>query len=109
MDQHVTVSPDVDGVRVITCAGEFDQDTLEPLRQAIADALADPVRTIVLNVSEITFADSSTLNELIRLRRTGRPMVLAGPLNPQMARLFELTSADQIFTIAESVEAALTL
>ncbi|MFI5762436.1 MULTISPECIES: STAS domain-containing protein [unclassified Streptomyces] len=109
MEQHVKVSPDVDGVRVITCAGEFDQDTLEPLRQAIAGALADPVDTIVLDVSEVAFADSSMLNEMLRLRRTGRPLVLAGPLNPQMARLFELTSADQIFTIADSVEAALTL
>ncbi|MFE9561976.1 STAS domain-containing protein [Streptomyces sp. NPDC006487] len=105
----MTVSPDIDGARVITCTGEFDQDTLEPLRQAIAGALADPVRTIVLDVSTITFADSSMLNELIRLWRTGRPMVLAGPLNPQMARLFELTSADQLFVIADSVEAALTL
>ncbi|WP_327302802.1 STAS domain-containing protein [Streptomyces sp. NBC_01298] len=103
------VRPDIDGVRVITCSGEFDQDTLEPLRQAVAGALADPVRTIVLDVSGITFADSSMLNELIRLWRTGRPMVLAGPLNPQVARLLELTSADQLFTVVGSVEVALTL
>ncbi|MFI5761929.1 STAS domain-containing protein [Streptomyces sp. NPDC051563] len=109
MEPSVTVSPDIGGVRVITCAGEFDQDTLEPLRQAIAEALADPVRTIVLDVSAITFADSSMLNELIRLRHAGRPLVLAGPLNPQMARLFELTSTYQIFTIVDGVDAALAL
>ncbi|MFJ6797197.1 STAS domain-containing protein [Streptomyces sp. NPDC091268] len=105
----MTVAPDVDGVRVISCTGEFDQDSLGPFRQAVADALADPVRTIVVDVSPITFADSSMLNELIRLRNSGRPLILAGPLNPQMARLFELTSADQIFTVVDGIEAARAL
>lgn len=30
MEQNVTVGPDIDGIRVITCTGEFDQETLEP-------------------------------------------------------------------------------
>ncbi|MGW7314499.1 STAS domain-containing protein [Streptomyces sp. NPDC054854] len=110
MEQRVTVLPDIDRVRVITCGGEYDQDTLEPLRQATTEALADPsVRAIVLDVSAVAFADSSMLNELVRIRRTGRPLVLAGPLPPQLARLFELTSARQIFTIVDSVDAARAL
>ncbi|MFF3215649.1 STAS domain-containing protein [Streptomyces sp. NPDC002886] len=106
----MTGSPDVEGVRVITCAGEFDQDNLEPLRQAWTQAVADPaVLRIVLDVSAVSFADSSMLNEMIRLRRADTDLVLAGPLSPQMERLFELVSAHQIFTIADSVEAARTL
>ncbi len=107
MKQLVTVAPDADGVRVITCAGEFDQDTLEPLRKAAGQAADDPaVRLIVLDVSGVTFADSSMLNEIIRLRRTGRPLVLAGPLSHQLDRLFELTQAHQLFTVTDGVEAA---
>ncbi|MFD7027874.1 STAS domain-containing protein [Streptomyces sp. NPDC059917] len=110
MEQHVTVLPDVDDVRVITCIGEFDQDTLEPFRRAVAQATADPApRMIVLDISQITFADSSMLNEMLRLRHTGRPLVLAGPLPQRLARLFELTAADQVFTITASLEHARAL
>ncbi|MFF1414773.1 STAS domain-containing protein [Streptomyces sp. NPDC058289] len=110
MEQVVTALPDHDGVRVIFCAGEFDQDSLDPFSQAAEEAVADPtVRRIVLDLSQVAFADSSMLNELVRLRRTGHPLVLAGPLAPQLSRLFELTSAHQIFTITDSIDEARAL
>ncbi|WP_406052096.1 STAS domain-containing protein [Streptomyces virginiae] len=107
MEQLVLVHPEPDGVRVITCSGEFDADTLEPFRQACAQAAADPhVHWIILDVTRIAFADSSMLNELIKVLRTGRRLVLAGPLPHQLDRLFDLTSAHQLFTITDKVEAA---
>ncbi|WP_405704966.1 STAS domain-containing protein [Streptomyces xanthophaeus] len=109
MEHHVEVRPDEDGVRVIVCVGEFDQDTLEPLRTSGARAAADPaVRRIVLDVSQVAFADSSMLNEMLLLLRTGR-LVLAGPLPPQLSRLLDLTQARDLFPIADSVEAASSL
>ncbi|WP_392895587.1 STAS domain-containing protein [Streptomyces sp. LN699] len=107
MEQEVLVLPDEgDGVRVIACVGEFDQDTLEAFREAGNPAAADPtIRRIVLDVSRLTFADSSMLNEMLRLLRSGR-LVLAGPLPPSLERLFELTGAGLLFPAAESVEAA---
>ncbi|MFF3214482.1 STAS domain-containing protein [Streptomyces sp. NPDC002886] len=110
MEQLVTVLPDAEGVRVIACAGEFDQDTLEPFDRAVDLAVADPaVRTIVMDLSQVTFADSSMLNALIRLRRCDSRLILAGPIPARLARLFELTSADQIFTIVDRVDAARAL
>ncbi|MCX4776164.1 STAS domain-containing protein [Streptomyces sp. NBC_01264] len=110
MEQLVTVLPDVEGVRVIACAGEFDQDTLEPFSRAVDLAVADPtVRTIVVDVSQVTFADSSMLNALMCLRGTGSRLILSGPIPARLARLFELTSAGQIFTIVDSVDAARAL
>ncbi|MFI5761077.1 STAS domain-containing protein [Streptomyces sp. NPDC051563] len=110
MEELVTVLPDVEGVRVIACAGEFDQDTLDPFSRAADLAVADPtVRTIVVDLSRVTFADSSMLNALIRLRRTATPLVLAGPIPARLARLFELTSAGQIFTIVDGLDAARAL
>ncbi|MFJ5812263.1 STAS domain-containing protein [Streptomyces sp. NPDC093093] len=107
MQQQVLVLPDEgDGVRVIACVGEFDQDTLEAFREAGNPAAADPsVRRIVLDVSRLTFADSSMLNEMLRLLRSGR-LVLAGPIPPSLRRVFELTGAGLLFATAESVEAA---
>ncbi|MFD5935525.1 STAS domain-containing protein [Streptomyces sp. NPDC060333] len=110
MEQQVLVLPDEgDGVRVIACVGEFDQDTLEAFREAGNPAAADPtVQRIILDVSRLTFADSSMLNEMLRLLRTGR-LVLAGPLPPSLKRVFELTGAGTLFPTAQSVETARTL
>ncbi|MFD9359587.1 STAS domain-containing protein [Streptomyces sp. NPDC060031] len=106
MEQQVRVRPDEDGVRVIVCVGEFDQDTLQPLRESSAQAAADPdVRRIVLDVSQVGFADSSMLNQMLLLLRTGR-LVLAGPVPPQLGRLLDLTEARGLFPVADSVEAA---
>ncbi|MFD3679095.1 STAS domain-containing protein [Streptomyces sp. NPDC058613] len=101
-----------DGVRVITCSGAFDQATLEPLRQACAPTLADPaVRRIVLDVSRVTFADSSMLNtmlHLLHLLRTSS-LVLAGPLPRTLARVLELTQADRLFPTADGMREARAL
>ncbi|MEU6313141.1 STAS domain-containing protein [Streptomyces sp. NPDC047014] len=109
MQQQVQVLPDEDGVRLIVCAGEFDQDNLAPLASACTTAVEDPrVRRIVLDVTALTFADSSMLNLMLRVRASDR-LVLAGPLPTQLTRVLDLTATREIFTLAESAEAARAL
>ncbi|MER6394366.1 STAS domain-containing protein [Streptomyces sp. NPDC001523] len=108
-EQQLLTLPDQnDAIRVIVCAGEFDQRTLGPLHEAGDAALADPtIERIVLDVSRITFADSSMLNEMFRLRRAG-DLVLVGPLPPSLARVLELTQALPLFRITHSIDEART-
>ncbi|MFD3761540.1 STAS domain-containing protein [Streptomyces sp. NPDC058622] len=108
--QQVLTLPDRDdGTRVIVCVGEFDQQTLESVRQAGAAAIADPaIHHIVMDVSRITFADSSMLNEMFRLLRNSS-LALVGPLPTSLERVLELTQARTLFRIADSIEAARTL
>ncbi|MGW2586349.1 STAS domain-containing protein [Streptomyces virginiae] len=109
MEQQVVVLQYEGGIRVIVCEGEFDQDTLRPLTEAGMAAAADPdVTRIILDVSRVVFADSSMLNLMVRLLRSGR-LVLAGPVPHQLDRLLELTQARDLFPTAESVAAARTL
>lgn len=54
----------VAGARVIEVGGKLDLDTLPPLRQAL-EAAADAQPTTVLDLSDVTFADSSALNLLL--------------------------------------------
>ncbi|CAM5674782.1 hypothetical protein SAVIM338S_07137 [Streptomyces avidinii] len=109
-DQQVLVLPDRrDGALVIVCAGQFDQRTLGPISAAGTEALADPeISRIVLDVSRVTFADSSMLNEMFRLRRS-TSLVLVGPLPLTLDRVLELTQARALFRIVDSIEAARTL
>ncbi|MGW7313538.1 STAS domain-containing protein [Streptomyces sp. NPDC054865] len=106
-DQQVLSLPDRnDAIRVIVCAGEFDQRTLGPVHEAGTAALADPeIGRIILDVSRITFADSSMLNEMFRLRR-GSDLILVGPLPNSLHRVLELTQALTLFHIAPSIEEA---
>lgn len=106
VEQQVQVLSDEDGVRVIVCAGDFDQDSLGPLEAACVAGEDDPaVRRVVLDVTGVTFADSAMLNLMLRLRRTGR-LVLVGPVPPRMGRLLDLTGTSALFPTAEGVEAA---
>ncbi|MER5807850.1 STAS domain-containing protein [Streptomyces sp. NPDC002033] len=100
------IRPDEAGVRVIVCAGEFDQETLGPLQEATDAALADrAVRRIALDITGVEFADSTLLNLLLRLRRSGR-LVLIGPAPHRLNRLFDLTGAGDLFQMVPSAEEA---
>ncbi|MFD7626568.1 hypothetical protein ACFV7Q_11105 [Streptomyces sp. NPDC059851] len=48
--------------------GDFDQDVLAPLAAACEAAVGDgEVAEVVVDVCEVGFADSASLNELLRL------------------------------------------
>ncbi|MCX4776151.1 STAS domain-containing protein [Streptomyces sp. NBC_01264] len=106
--QQVLALPDRnDGARVIVCAGQFDQRTLRAVQDAGTAAINAPdIQRIVLDVSRVTFADSSMLNEMFRLRRNS-DLVLVGPLPTSLARVLELTQARALFHVTDTIESAL--
>lgn len=93
----VTVRREAGGVCVVVCAGEFDMDHDEKVAAACAGEAADAAR-LVLDVARVTFADSSFLSLLVRLRNT-RDLVLQGPVPGQLHRLLEMTGALDLFEI----------
>ncbi|WP_167739536.1 STAS domain-containing protein [Streptomyces subrutilus] len=95
----VTVRSEADGVYVVACKGEFDQDTVGVLADA-CDGEASGASLLVVDVAGVLFADSAFLNVLIRLRNTRR-LVLAGPVPHQLHRLLELTGALALFEFRE--------
>ncbi|MFB7054867.1 STAS domain-containing protein [Streptomyces vinaceus] len=95
----MTVRTEADSVCVVACSGEFDQDTVG-LLQAACDRETAGCELLVLDVKDVSFADSSFLNTLIRLRNTRR-LALAGPLPDQLHRLLELTGALPLFEVRE--------
>ncbi|MFF3017342.1 STAS domain-containing protein [Streptomyces sp. NPDC057939] len=96
---QVTVRYEADGVCVVVCTGEFDLDTAGTLTGA-CEREGD-AKLLVLDVTGVTFADSSFLNVLIRLRNT-RAVELAGPLPTQLRRLLEMTGAVHLFEFRDA-------
>lgn len=99
-----------DGVVVLSLDGEFDLAAAPALRKELVAAQSAGGRAVVLDMSEVTFLDSSALRELLRadvaLRTHGASLVLAA-VRPAVARLFELTRTTGLLTVAPTVEQAL--
>jgi anti-sigma B factor antagonist len=87
---------------VIAVAGEIDLFTAPELKAALGDALEAGRTRIVVDLSDTTFLDSTALGVLIgavkRLRsRDGRLTIVN--VDQNIAKTFEITGLDQIFTI----------
>jgi anti-sigma B factor antagonist len=98
------------GVVVLALEGEFDLSAAPTLRERLDAVRTAGARGVVLDMSEVTFADSATLRELLRaeaaLHADGVPLVLAA-VRPAVARLLELTRTTSLLTSAPTVDAAL--
>ncbi|MFF3013095.1 STAS domain-containing protein [Streptomyces sp. NPDC057939] len=92
-----------DAVAVVTATGEYDADTVGPIAEELTAAAATH-RTVVLDASALTFADSSFLNLLIRVHRT-TALRIAAPQS-QLLRLLEITGADQVLDLHPTLDEA---
>ncbi|AZM92730.1 anti-sigma factor antagonist [Streptomyces sp. W1SF4] len=89
-------------VRVVVMAGEFDMDSVGPLRTAM-DPTTPGISRFVVDVTGVTFVDSTALSVLLQ-PALNRPVVLAGTVPARLARVLELTGAALVFASAPSVD-----
>ncbi|QIQ06353.1 STAS domain-containing protein [Streptomyces liangshanensis] len=108
-DRPVHVAEEPDGrLAVAAVSGDLDAETAPAVyRQAVEVIARCPF--VVLDLSDVTFCDSSGFNALLRLRRRaqedGVELALAA-LPTQIARLLALTGAEAVFSVHSSVEEA---
>ncbi|KOU64657.1 hypothetical protein ADK55_07530 [Streptomyces sp. WM4235] len=92
---------------VIRVGGEMDLDRAPMLQEALHSMITRPdcPAEIVVDLSELTFCDSSGLNVLIQSRRTaqenGRRISLRAP-SPQILQLLELTCTENLFPLTDT-------
>lgn len=87
-----------DGVEVLALSGEVDLSKVEEIVPVRDAALAQNPGALVVDLSRVTFADSSVLNLLLRTHaRTS--MHLAGPLHPVVERLFAVTGISSVLNL----------
>src|SRR3954454_19483703 len=94
---------------VVAVRGEIDLFTAPELKATLTDAIEEGKTRSVVDLSETTFLDSTALGVLIgaikRLRsRDGRMTIVNTDQN--IAKTFEITGLDQIFTILDTRDAA---
>jgi len=99
----------VDGTLVVTAAGEIDQQTAGSLREALD--LPDGVAPhVVLDLSQVTFMDSSGINILLAVHQTLAQadgwLRLAGTA-PSVLRIIQLVGIDGVIDCCPTVQQAL--
>jgi anti-sigma B factor antagonist len=98
------------GHHVIAARGEIDLFTAPDLKQVLTEAIESGQHRLVIDLSDVSFLDSTALGVLIgavkRLRSRGGALAIVNT-EPSIAKTFEITGLDQIFTILPDREQAL--
>ena len=95
---------------VISLAGEVDLYTAPEFKQQLLDVISQGGKNVVVDFSDTTFIDSTTLGVLVggvkRLRaQEGRLSLVCSDRN--ITKIFEITGLDRVFTIYPTRDEAL--
>lgn len=95
---------------VCALAGDLDMETLAPAKDAIDELVAAGVQSLVVDLGQVAFCDSSGLNLLLQARMSaeahGARFHLAA-CAPSVRRILELTGADAVFSMHPDADTAL--
>lgn len=98
------------GSFLIRLEGEFDLHTGSQFERRVLEALGRGASQLVIDLSSVSFVDSTTIGILMRTRKRltplkGRLLVVCPDRN--LMRLFEITALDRMFEIYRTKEEAL--
>ena len=91
-----------DGQYVISLTGEVDLYTAPEFKQQLLDVIGKGAKYVVVDFSDTTFIDSTTLGVLVggvkRLRASDGQLALVCS-DRNITKIFEITGLDRVFTI----------
>jgi anti-sigma B factor antagonist len=99
-----------DDTHVVAVVGEIDLFTAPEFKQRMSELIDAGRSRLVVDLSGTTFIDSSSLGVLIgahrRLKLRGGTLLVVCD-SEAIAKTFKITGLDGVFTLADSVDAAL--
>lgn len=109
MDFDITME-EAGGAHIISLQGEVDLYTAPEFKQQLLEAIATGAREVIVDLSNTTFIDSTTLGILVsgvkRLRSIDGNLSLVST-NTDINKIFEITGLHRVFPIYASREDAL--
>ena len=95
---------------VLGVGGEVDLDTAPKLRERLVMLIDSGVTSLIVDLSQTEFLDSTGLGVLIgqlkRVRALGGTLTLVCP-HERLLKIFRITALDLVFSIHDTVDAAL--
>ncbi len=110
MNLSVTSTDDGD-VAVVRVHGEIDVYTAPVLREALDKHVAAGRTRFVVDLSDVSFMDSTALGVLVgrlKIVRTQEGSLRVVVVQERVRRVFAITGLDKVFPIHATVEEALT-
>ena len=102
MNFDVKTEPLENDAFVISLSGEVDLYTAPEFKQQLLDVIGQGAKHVVVDFSNTTFIDSTTLGVLVggvkRLRTNGGQLSLVCS-DRNITKIFEITGLDRVFTI----------
>jgi anti-sigma B factor antagonist len=99
----IHLSPDGEGAVRVAVHGELDLSTSPELGDALRRELNDG-RSVIVDLSNVTFIDSTALNTLVGALRlcesNGTSLAVGRRLPAQVSRVFEITGLDAVLPVA---------
>jgi anti-sigma B factor antagonist len=99
-----------DDTAVIALSGEVDLYTAPEFKQQLLETIGQGAKEVVVDLSDTTFIDSTTLGVLVggvkRLRPDGGRLSLVCS-DRNITKIFEITGLDKVFSIYGSRDEAL--
>jgi anti-anti-sigma factor len=106
MDLELSTAPVADRA-VVTVIGEVDLESASQLGDHALEALRDVSPNVALDLSGVTFMDSTGLKVLLSIQRradlASGSFAIAGATRPVL-KILALTGLDQTFAIYESLD-----
>ncbi|MCB0059246.1 MAG: STAS domain-containing protein [Caldilineaceae bacterium] len=105
----ITSSSLTPSTAVITVSGRFDAHQVPKIQKDVDGMLANGTTTVVFDLSDVNFVDSSALAVMVRTmkhcRERGGELILCGLRQP-VRIIFELTRMDKAFRIFDDMQQA---
>jgi len=100
-----------DTTHVIELGGEVDLYTAPEFKERMVQVIEEGKKHVVVDLSNATFIDSTTLGVLVggvkRLRPAGGSLTLVCN-DPNICKIFEITGLDRVFSIHDTRDDALS-
>lgn len=106
----IAVADSPAGATLLVVTGEMDVATSSRFRAHVEAAIAAGSETLIVDLTEVTFIESTMLRELLRAREdfdgSGAGLMIVGAGAPVL-RLLDLTGTTRLFSLAATRDEAL--
>jgi len=93
---------------VLAVSGDLDLENIAPVATALVDAGASAPGPVVVDLSLVSFADSTTVNVLLQARTALGPRLRLASPSDFVRRLFHVIGLESALPLHATVEEALT-
>lgn len=101
---------EIDGMKILSVAGEIDVYTAPQFREAVDNIIAAGQKHLIIDMSDVTYMDSSGFGTLLSATRRLRPQ--GGTINlvkcsASIDRILRITRLNTVFNTYDSIEDAI--